>query len=75
MDSSQLRTRLDIMNVIFIIIFLLCFPLSFPSFYLAYKLASKRSLGNIFNQNMFLLLVITGKIKNIISFSILLYHL
>ena len=52
------------MNVIFISIFLLCFPLSFPSFYLAYKLASKRSLKSIFNQNMFLLFVITGKKKH-----------
>ena len=49
------------MSVIFIIFFLLCLPLAFPSFYLAYKLASKRSLGNIFNQNIFLLFVITGR--------------
>ena len=52
------------MNFIFIVIFLLCFPLAFPSFYLAYKLASKGSLGNIFNQNIFLLFVITGKTWN-----------
>ena len=49
------------MNIIFPLLCILCLPLSCPAFYLAYKLASKRTLGSIFNQNIFLF-VMTGKI-------------
>ena len=48
------------MDVLFPILFLLCLSLSFPSLYLAYKIASKRTLGSIFNQNIFFLFVLTG---------------
>ena len=54
------------MNIIFPLLCILCLPLSCPAFYLAYKLASKRTLGSIFNQNIFFLFVMTGKIVFIV---------
>ena len=47
------------MSFSFPVLSLLCLPLAFPAFYLAYKLASKRSLGSIFNQNIFFLFIVT----------------
>ena len=49
------------MSFSFPVLSLLCLPLAFPAFYLAYKLASKRSLGSIFNQNIFFLFIVTGE--------------
>ena len=46
----------------FCIILLICAPLSLPSFLLSFKIVWNNCLGSVFNQNTFLLFLLTGKV-------------
>ena len=50
-------------------IFLVCLPLSTPSFYLSYKLWRKDFLGTLLNQQMALMLLISGNLQRPFHFS------